>query len=291
LGENAPVTVTKLTSTDAFAIVDLDDAPTAAGSVRCARKILVDGAASLARRLTYAYASLGLQVAGAAAGINAEGEGRDPAVVAFVEEMRGSADDGSLLWTAGKGVATAELDGLGPPPPANTDELYAAGVVACVEAARGPLDGAKVALEDVGGPLGALTAAFEARGAEVVATGASTLASGADVVGVGSRNGVIDHENVGEFAGRTVVPLAPLAITTRAVADGRRAGVTLLPDFVTTAGSLVRGEATPEVVAERIGAIIAEVADHPDGLVLGACERAETFLLTWRDELPFGRPI
>jgi hypothetical protein len=80
-------------------------------------------------------------------------------------------------------------------------------------------------------------------------------------------------------------------VTTRALAAGRRAGVTILPDFVTTAGSLVRGDTTPDAVAERIGSIITEVADHPDGIVLGACERAETFLLTWRDGLPFGRPI
>jgi glutamate dehydrogenase/leucine dehydrogenase len=286
-----PVTVTKLSSTDAFYVVDLDGAPSAAGSVRCAKKILVDGAEALARRLTYAYASLGLQVSGASAGINVDGEGRDAAIAAFVEELQPAATEGTLLWSVAKGVGPGELDGLGPQPPTNTEDLFAAGVVACVRATRRSLDGARVALEDVGHGAPELAAAFESAGATVVAQGGDALAAEADVIGVGSKNGVIHHENVTGFAGRVIVPLAPLAVTTRALADGRRAEVMILPDFVTTAGSLVRGDTTPDAVAERIGSIVAEVVDHPDGVVLGACERAETFLLTWRDELPFGRPI
>jgi hypothetical protein len=288
-----PVTVTKLSSTDAFYVVDLDGAPSAAGSVRCARKILVDGAEALARRLTYAYASLGLQVSGASAGINADGEGRDAAIGAFVTELQPAATEGTLLWSAAKGVGTDELDGLGPQPPANTEALFAAGVVASVTAARGSLEGARVAFEDVGHGSAELTAAFESAGATIVARDAQTLDpdTDADVLGVGSKNGVVDHDNVAAFAGRTIAPLAPLAVTTRALADGRRADVTILPDFVTTAGSLVRGDTTPDAVADRIGSIITDVVGHPDGIVLGACERAETFLLTWRDDLPFGRPI
>src|SRR4051794_14954074 len=275
------VPVTKLSSTDAFYVVDLDGAASAAGSVRCARRILVDGAESLARRLTYAYASLGLQVSGASAGINADGDGRDEAIGAFVAELRPAAADGSLLWSAAKGVSPQELDGLGPQPPANTEALFAAGVVASVTAARGPLDGATVALEDVGHAGPELTSAFESAGATIAAHGADATATEADVVGGGSKNGVVDHENVGGFAGRPIVPLAPLAVTPRAIADGRRADVTILPDFVTTAGSLVRGDTTPDAVADRIGSIISEVIGHPDGIVLGACERAEAFLLTW----------
>lgn len=211
-----PVTVTKLSSTDAFYVVDLDGAPSAAGSVRCARKILVDGAEALARRLTYAYASLGLQVSGASAGINADGDGRDDAVGAFVAELQPAAADGTLLWSAAKGVSTAELDGLGPQPPANTDALFAAGVVASVVAARGSVDGARVALEEIGHGGPELVAAFEAAGATVVAHGADALATDADILGVGSKNGVIDHDNVAAHAGRTIVPLASLAVTTRA---------------------------------------------------------------------------
>ena len=30
---------------------------------------------------------------------------------------------------------------------------------------------------------------------------------------------------------------------------------------------------------------------HADGPLLGACHRAEAFLRTWQDTLPFGRPL
>ena len=40
--------------------------------------------------------------------------------------------------------------------------------------------------------------------------------------------------------------------------------------------------------AERV---IDEVRGHGEGPVMGACLRAEAFLRTWRDELPFGRPL
>ena len=86
-GQNAAVTVTKLTSTDAFYVVDLPDAPVATGVVRWAKKILLGGAEDLARSLTYSYAVLGQQVSGASAGINAEPDGRAEAIAHFVTEV------------------------------------------------------------------------------------------------------------------------------------------------------------------------------------------------------------
>jgi hypothetical protein len=73
----------------------------------------------------------------------------------------------------------------------------------------------------------------------------------------------------------------------------------VLPDFVTTAGPLVGGlgpaldgQAPASVdVGQAIGAVLAEILDHEQGPVLGACRRAESFLATWRPELPFGRPM
>jgi len=37
--------------------------------------------------------------------------------------------------------------------------------------------------------------------------------------------------------------------------------------------------------------VVAEVADHDDGPIIGACMRAEAFLSDWQDDLPFGRPM
>src|SRR3546814_510737 len=89
----APVRIHKLSSTDAFVAFDLDDTPSV-GVTRLARKVLTDGAELLARSTTYAFASFGVRMGGASAGINAEGDGRDPAVAAFVEEMRSAVADG-----------------------------------------------------------------------------------------------------------------------------------------------------------------------------------------------------
>ena len=46
-----------------------------------------------------------------------------------------------------------------------------------------------------------------------------------------------------------------------------------------------------EQAREVVAAVVAEVADHNDGLIIGACVRAEEFLSTWQDDLPFGRPM
>jgi hypothetical protein len=45
------------------------------------------------------------------------------------------------------------------------------------------------------------------------------------------------------------------------------------------------------VAEEQVVAVLDEVLDHADGPLLGACYRAEAFLRTWRDTLPFGRPL
>ena len=109
----------------------------------------------------------------------------------------------------------------------------------------------------------------------------------ADLLFVGSRPGAVDHTVADGLGVRVVVPTARLAVTTKALAHARRRDVVVLPDFVTTAAPLVRdGDA-----AATIGALTSGSLKHPNGAVFGACERAEAFLATWLDELPFGRPI
>ena len=70
--------VQKLSSTDAFVLRDLGDDVRSIGVVRCAPKILQDGATWLARSVTYACASFGIQAGGASAGINAKPDARGP---------------------------------------------------------------------------------------------------------------------------------------------------------------------------------------------------------------------
>jgi hypothetical protein len=77
----------------------------------------------------------------------------------------------------------------------------------------------------------------------------------------------------------------------------RRAGAVVVPAFVSTAGPLFLGwpsapGADPRAEATTaITEVLAEVAGHADGPLLGACLRAEAFLGTWRPSLPFGRPL
>ncbi len=81
--------VDKLTGTDGFVVIDLDDAATSVGIARLAPKVLRDGAELLARSVTYAFAAFGVAGhGGASAAVNAKPEARDDAVAAFVDEMR-----------------------------------------------------------------------------------------------------------------------------------------------------------------------------------------------------------
>lgn len=147
-----------------------------------------------------------------------------------------------------------------------------------------------------------LTSAWAAHGPELVAhLGApapSTLwAMPADVLLCGSRVGMIDHEIAADVAAAAVVPVGPIPLTAKAFAALRRRGVVYVPDFVSLAGGLLVGWASDapaaalDAVAARVDALVREVAAHPDGLFLAGCVLAESFLRTWRDELPFGRPL
>ena len=78
----------------------------------------------------------------------------------------------------------------------------------------------------------------------------------------------------------------------------QRADIMVVPDFVATAAPLLAywpDDASPESIVTQAGAAIdAAMEDsmgHADGLFLAACYRAEAFLKTWRDQLPFGRPL
>ncbi|MEQ8841687.1 MAG: hypothetical protein RIB98_11965 [Acidimicrobiales bacterium] len=128
----------------------------------------------------------------------------------------------------------------------------------------------------------------------------SIFGSGAQVWFVGSKMGVVDHEvaaQIGEAS--AVVASGRVALTARALAVLGRSGVAVPADFVSLAGSTLalwgdanRSEA--EILAgivEDIGDLTAEFKTHDDGPFLAACYEAETFLSTWQESLPFGRPL
>lgn len=290
----------KCATTDAFVVIDLDGASSAGGVVRLAKKVLQDGAWSLARSLTYSYASLEMKVSGASAGINADGDARGDAIAAFVSEIGGRVETPKLLFDAGKGVGAAELAGIVADDDRSTmavdlhDELVAVSVTSATATALGGLDGATVSFE-AGTDNPAMLKAFAATGASVIEGG---LTSGADVLCVGSKPAVLDHDGAAGVVAKCVVPVGPLAVSARAMAVLQRSGAIVLPGFVTLCGPLLAqwpsDGATPQSiradVSARVAEIVRAVADHPEGLVLGACERAESFLESWAS-IPFGRPL
>ena len=103
----------------------------------------------------------------------------------------------------------------------------------------------------------------------------------------------------GEVRARAVVPCGPIPVTAKALAELTRAGTVGAAGLRHHRGA-PRGLAgrrrgplrrRPAAAAAAVRGVLEEVADHPRGPLLGACERAEAFLRTWRDDLPFGRPI
>ncbi|MEM9130753.1 MAG: hypothetical protein AAF962_04395 [Actinomycetota bacterium] len=298
----------KLTSTNAFVFVDLDDAP-ATGVVRRARKILQGGAKDLARSATYTFGAFGVERSGASAGINAEGDDIEGAIGAFVEELTPDAAAGSLEIVPAKGVSAAQLAPLRAASPggplAGSADLLAAGVVtAAAWAVGGDLAGRSVAIEGEAQLPEAVRTALTDAGASVVnvwgADEKPWLVWGADVdvVLAGSKAGILNHQGTPAITAKAVVPWGPLPVTTKAFAQLHRAGeVTVVPDFLSTAGPLMGGllgddlQAASAAFTERLISLLDDAASDADGLLLGACYRAEAFIAEWSGSKPFGRPL
>lgn len=286
---------------NAFIANDLPDAPCTTGVVRAAPKVLQGGAKAMARTTTYTFAARELQVGGASAGISAEGEDLDAAIAAFVEAIAERAGDGRLVLDAGKGVAPEKLEALVDGDPRPTihreldEQLLGIGAVAAAVAALGAGDEWTASVEP--GPGAASTQAALAEAG--VADPASTLDADVDVLFCGTRQGVVDGTAAETLGASVVVPIGPHAVSAKGLAVLRRRDIVVLPDFVTLAGPTYAGwpvgDATAEAITaacrDGVTALIAEVLEHPEGPFLGACYKAEAFLATWQDDLPFGRPL
>ena len=128
--------------------------------------------------------------------------------------------------------------------------------------------------------------------------GWAIFGAAADALFVGSKTGALDHNGAVHVKAKVIVPSGTLPVSAKALAILSRAGVVVLPDFIVTAGALAAwptdgatATAEPSTAAELVTSALGEVLGAEQGAVLAACERAEAFLLTWRSELPFGRPI
>ena len=96
-------------------------------------------------------------------------------------------------------------------------------------------------------------------------------------------------------------PIGPVPVTAKALAVLRRGRHVVLPDFVSDGRPVVlRRSPVPPPPSTSCGPAVVErhrrrawprCSAHDDGPLLGACYRAEAFLRTWQDALPFGRPL
>lgn len=299
--------LTKLSSTDAFIVTDGGnaDAP-ATGVVRTGKKILQSSAKDLARSVSYSFAAFEVERVGASAGINAEGDAVAAAVESFVTEVTERVASGSLQIDAGKGTAPESIAALGAaanrPVLAGSVDATVAGVVAAGAWANGgSLDGATFAVEGVGPVVEQLVADLSAAGAARVEVDGvdkkpwMIWGAKADLIFAGSKPGTLTHQGAPFVKAKAIVPWGPIPFTTKAYAELERSGVIMVPDFLSAAGALLPGnvngtaETASDIAALVTGAL--EASAHDDGVLLGACYRAEAFIGGWLGEKLFGRPL
>jgi glutamate dehydrogenase/leucine dehydrogenase len=286
------VEVLKLASTDGFIAFDLGDAP-AVGVARLAPKVLRDGAELLARSTTYVAASFGLEVGGGSAGLNATPDDRDAAVAAFLEEVAPLVESGRWLPGPGVGISAEDLASL-----PRADERAAAfdataageSAVAATLGALGSLDGKTVGIVGTGATAEAAAASASTNGATAVPS--AGFDAECDALLVAGKAGVLEHDIAATVRAKTVVPLTPVPVTARALAVLSRAGVVVVPDFLSTAAPLlIAMDKDGGDAMTRVHESVDALAGEGTNLWMAAVDKAEAQLRTWQDELPFGRPL
>lgn len=204
----------------------------------------------------------------------------------------------------GRSVAMEGFDATGPVAIATARQLEARGArIMTVATASG-------SARATGGAFDAemLSAAFAEHGSDMVEhLGVETtkpwtvLAAEADLLVAGSKAGAITHDNAGSVTARAVVPIGRVPVTAKALAMLRRAGTTVVPDFISLAGpgfAAWPADGSPSspddvipTIDRSVREVLREAMRHEDGPLLASCYQAEAFLRTWQDQPPFGRPL
>ena len=122
---------------------------------------------------------------------------------------------------------------------------------------------------------------------------------GADVLFAGSKMGAINHTTAEKLEIEALVPHQPLPYTAKALAVLQKKDCVIIPDFVPVAGPIFsywadEGVAIADIISQATNGmrtVLDETIGNKDGLFLGSCYRAEAFLSSWQQNLPFGRPL
>jgi hypothetical protein len=279
------VVVRKLETTDAFYVLDLEDATISVGLVRLAPKVLVDGAELLARATTYAFAAFGVNAGGVSAGINAKPDGRDAAVADFCEAVAPLVAEGRIHLSPGTGLTADELAPLGCEP--LDPSLAARGAVVAAAAFGGTGDAVVVGDSTWKERVGPWWS--DAGGAGV---DEGELDADVSVLFLAGKSGFVDHEAASTVRAKLVVPLTPVPVTAKAYAVLSRAGVVFVPDAVSCAAPLLAvADPDGEDPVSRVAALASETAPRGVDAWRAMVDRAEEHLTSWRPALPFGRPL
>jgi len=221
----------------------------------------------------------------------------DPALAVACEAVGAAAAADAAVGLDGR---TVVIEGFGASGPALAAAVTdRGGTIISIATTAGAVSVTGVDVASIG-------AAWAAYGADMIGELGETdeawkvFAAGADVLFSGSKMGAINHDTAAKLeTTAAVVPIGRLPFTAKALAVFRRNGVAALPDFVTLAGASLALWGEPGLAAEAIRgqvkatveALTATAMASDDGPFLGACYEAESFLRTWQETLPFGRPL
>ncbi|MEM9606695.1 MAG: Glu/Leu/Phe/Val dehydrogenase dimerization domain-containing protein [Actinomycetota bacterium] len=200
---------------------------------------------------------------------------------------------GSTVAMGGVEGRTLSLGHLSPTLMVGVEQLVAGGarVTAAAHRAAGAIDAEGLSLDR----LRALQGGEDEGGA----TREEVWAVDADLFVPPTALRAIDHVNESGIGAGAVLGITDLVVTPRAVAQLRSRRVEVWPEWVATIGPTMAGLAHPDAslddlkaaIAAKVEEIMRAARDHEDGPIVGAAIAAEDFLRTWRDELPFGRPL
>lgn len=277
----------KLETVDGYTIVDIEGVERLIGPVRSAKKVLQRTTVDLIRHVTYAAAAHEINASGAAAALNHDRTAEDQSPIGhFRDELAAWAETHNFTAAVTLGLSPDEVGQVLHAGAASSASSTAASAVGCVDDAATSI---VVASKDEESEL---LAALGERGATLEPDLTAALTSGADAVFVRGKTGVLDHAALEHTNVHKIIGLQPLTTTARGLAVASRAGAVVIPDFVSAAGPYLTALG---VELEDIGTLttarIQTLSDAGTNSFVAACERAEDFLATLTDALPFGRPL